>query len=291
MPSIRRLLSHNRPKCCAFCLWKEPEATSESDAKARFSTCGRCHGPTYCNRDCQKLHWAEHKAQCLFKQRMASVAEEEALLAPALSSLNTDFEAYMDYIELSLDFALHSAMRLNRRDQCSDTHVLRIYLDYDPQTSRNAQPFVHGGINVVPREDAIEDLRDEALHYTKVPDQPIDKIFERGDSDEGEEHDAVGRQHEDLTVIFTVMARGEPPSHAATATEEARYRQMTYIIVWQRAVYYDPRSYFAEEVFTANTKTERNLRKKARKAKAALCAKRAAKLDIVSGIGELELEP
>lgn len=41
-------------KICAAC----------GKTKPRMANCARCHVTTYCNRDCQKVHWSKHKAEC-----------------------------------------------------------------------------------------------------------------------------------------------------------------------------------------------------------------------------------
>ncbi|KAK4697015.1 hypothetical protein P7C70_g8279, partial [Phenoliferia sp. Uapishka_3] len=287
---------------------------------------------------------------------MSSVVEEEALLAP-LSRLKLDFDIWLAYVEFSLDFALHSAMQLNWRGQCSDTHLLQIHLEYDSKAPKITQRFGLIGLRLGLREDAIEDVRDAVRHFDKLPDQPIDQIFRGGrpegweKAEEGEEHEAQ-RGVQAVGIVFHIKTLGDSPSHLATDTDIERFRQSIIIRefvvdlaikmsafpidpkwkeslamdlqaasngrhrdpsfyrvipyfrvlrnatcqpcakVWldrieflggeayRKVVYEDPRSYFGEEVLNACTVTERNMKKKARKAKAKLRAERAAKLNI-----------
>lgn len=40
-------------KCCSWCFSKEA-----------IDKCGRCLAVRYCSKDCQKIHWPEHKLTC-----------------------------------------------------------------------------------------------------------------------------------------------------------------------------------------------------------------------------------
>ena len=45
--------------------------------------CSRCHYDSYCNKECQQLHWFVHKKYCKqkemeYKMAQAKIAEEEA---------------------------------------------------------------------------------------------------------------------------------------------------------------------------------------------------------------------
>jgi len=50
-------------------LYKMQHGSTRCDAcgkvtSAALQRCSRCHKATYCNRDCQKAHWAKHKLVC-----------------------------------------------------------------------------------------------------------------------------------------------------------------------------------------------------------------------------------
>lgn len=51
--------------CCAHCGRSDVDATG-GDAKllAKLKRCSRCGFAAYCNAECQRAHWPQHKRMC-----------------------------------------------------------------------------------------------------------------------------------------------------------------------------------------------------------------------------------
>ena len=51
-------------------MWcSNPGCFNAEDGQVAFARCGACKTKSYCSRDCQKMHWPEHKRECRDKKK------------------------------------------------------------------------------------------------------------------------------------------------------------------------------------------------------------------------------
>ena len=67
------------------------ECGEKRSAKTKLQKCSRCNSVRYCSRECQKTHWAIHKAVC------KEIAERQQAIADA-ARLNEVFDVAVDYL-------------------------------------------------------------------------------------------------------------------------------------------------------------------------------------------------
>ncbi len=67
------------------------ECGEKRSAKTKLQKCSRCNSVRYCSRECQKTHWAIHKAVC------KEIVERQQAIADA-ARLNEVFDAALDYL-------------------------------------------------------------------------------------------------------------------------------------------------------------------------------------------------
>jgi len=62
---------------CHYCLKPPTQATDDGKGIVPLMKCGACKYARYCNRECQKKAWPEHKQECPALQRMHPVVPED----------------------------------------------------------------------------------------------------------------------------------------------------------------------------------------------------------------------
>ena len=67
------------------------ECGKKRSAKTKLQKCSRCNSVRYCSRECQKTHWAIHKAVC------NGIVERQAIADAA--RLNEVFDTAVDYLQ------------------------------------------------------------------------------------------------------------------------------------------------------------------------------------------------
>ncbi|CAL1717346.1 unnamed protein product [Somion occarium] len=136
---------HNAPKQRGYRLCDQCGAV-ENPSISRFRLCGGCMITQYCSQECQKSHWASHKAICQHtssqvKQPVAP-SQDENLFKHLRKFTSTHSEL--------LGWAGFQALQLKRMPSNIRHNALLIELNYRPSSDASRR-FTVKGTHIVPR--------------------------------------------------------------------------------------------------------------------------------------------
>ncbi|KAH8092664.1 hypothetical protein BXZ70DRAFT_1072977 [Cristinia sonorae] len=120
----------------------------EQPSGSRFRLCGGCMTTQYCSQDCQKMHWASHKAICQHTSSAKSSVVGSGAVDEGLVKALRKFTSLHTTL---LGWAGFQALQLKRMPSNVRQSALLVELSYRPSASDPNRRFSVKGTHIVPR--------------------------------------------------------------------------------------------------------------------------------------------
>ncbi|KAJ7290537.1 hypothetical protein C8J57DRAFT_1276084 [Mycena rebaudengoi] len=129
--------------------------------------CAGCGHVRYCSKECQKVHWKEHKPHCVLNVELAAKA---AQLGSDYSDRLKAIAKWCDVFSIPIGKAAANALDIMHRPERVDAFVFVIYVSF---LGSAKAPFTHKIVSAscIP----LDELRERAL---KISQEQLEK-FER----------------------------------------------------------------------------------------------------------------
>lgn len=122
----------------------------ETPATGRFRLCGGCMTTQYCSQDCQKSHWASHKAVCQHTSSQLSAAKQHAVSGYSDENVAKYLRKFTSTFTDLLSWAGFQALQLKRCPANVRQQALLVELSFQ-NSSDPMRRFAVKGTYVVPR--------------------------------------------------------------------------------------------------------------------------------------------
>lgn len=112
---------------CNFCKF------SPSDPNIFLRSCSGCKSVYYCDANCQKSDWKQHKLCCLSARDSKKIVSQE---------LGIDFSDYADKWRQQHYLAISTLAKLTVNDNLAESHALVLFCDYNTNCGRSKLNFI-----------------------------------------------------------------------------------------------------------------------------------------------------